>query len=83
MPVFFPRIVKETVDIIANASMRRHVRITDSNQFLFAYTSNSMDGTTGYNEIRDMYQSGHSHFNQHTNTTSGKHQVLGHGGGGG
>jgi len=54
--VFFPKIMERAINILVDRNVRKTVGVSSSNDFLFAYTSLSEDGTVGYNEIRDICQ---------------------------
>ena len=52
--VFFPKIMERAINILVDRNVRKKVGVSCSNDFLFAYTAMSEDGTVGYNEIRDI-----------------------------
>jgi len=54
VPVFFPKECEPASRILVDRETRSAVGIAPTNEFIFAYTSHSNDGTVGYNEIKDV-----------------------------
>ena len=56
VPVLIPKDCERGMDILTDPAARLAAGINIDNEFVFAYTQNSADNTTGYNEIRDICQ---------------------------
>ena len=54
VPILIPRFCEICLNKIVDKTVRKMVGVSESNQFVFAYTENSDDSITGYNEIRDL-----------------------------
>ena len=54
VPVSLPRDCEKAMRMLADGANRAHAGISPKNDFLFAYTQQSVDSSTGYNEIMDI-----------------------------
>ena len=54
LPVFFPSMCEEVLEMLADYNIRQDAGVSASNEFLFAYTDASVEGAVGYNDIRDI-----------------------------
>ncbi len=51
VPIIFHKRVNSVLDMLADKDIRKKAHVRNANDFLFAYTGNSMDGAIGFNEI--------------------------------
>ena len=56
VPVLIPKDCERGMNILTDPAARLAAGINIDHEFVFAYTQNSADNTTGYNEIRDICQ---------------------------
>ena len=54
VPVLLPRECEKAMVMLADGANRAHAGISPKNDFLFAYTQQLVDSSTGYNEIMDV-----------------------------
>ena len=54
VPVLLPRECEKAMVMLADCANRAHAGISPKNDFVFAYTQQSLDSCTGYNEIMDV-----------------------------
>ena len=54
VPVLLPQECEKAMVMLVDGANRAHAGISPKNDFLFAYTQQLVDSSTGYNEIMDV-----------------------------